>query len=98
MMRKRSKKSSPLEDFDGKASSNRLVIGGVIAGRGATMIGGEFSAKILLNGKDNGKQEYINPDMMESLASCTECPPPPNQALEAVVTAGGAAGNKGRLF
>jgi hypothetical protein len=37
------------------------------------MIGGEFSAKILLNGKDNGKQEYINPDMMESLASCIEC-------------------------
>jgi hypothetical protein len=60
-----------------KASSNRLVIGGAIAGGGATMIGGEFSAKILLNGKDNGKQEYINPDMMESLASCIECPPPP---------------------
>lgn len=45
------------------------------AGGGATMIGGEFSEKVLLNGKDNGKQEYINPDMMDSLASCIECSP-----------------------
>jgi hypothetical protein len=63
------------EDIDGKASSNRLVTGGAIAGGGATMIGGEFSAKVLLNGKDNGKQEYFSPDMMESLASCIECSP-----------------------
>jgi hypothetical protein len=60
------------------------------------MIGGEFSANDLLNGKDNGNQEYINRDMMQSLASCIECSP--NQALEAVVTAGGAAGNEGRLL
>ena len=83
------KREITLEDFDGEESSNRLATGAAVAGAGAAVIGGAFGAKVLLDGQDDGNQEYIyNPDFMDSSASLNA---PPNEAVGTAVAAGGAA-------